>query len=114
MTSVFKFKIDDCSFGMLILSVVIIHCDITFLLLKTNLRFSCRAVAKYLQTLFDKEAVNGKRVVGMDSLLNGKTRKEASRMFFETLVSLIIIIVMFRFSFILVISYAFVRGSMRM
>ncbi|PQP96353.1 sister chromatid cohesion 1 protein 4 [Prunus yedoensis var. nudiflora] len=45
-----------------------------------------RAVAKYLQTLFDKEAVNGKRVLGMDSLLNGKTRKEASRMFFETLV----------------------------
>ncbi|KAH0994442.1 hypothetical protein GBA52_018306 [Prunus armeniaca] len=45
-----------------------------------------RAVAKYLQTLFEKEAVNGKRVLGMDSLLNGKTRKEASRMFFETLV----------------------------
>ncbi|XP_062005497.1 sister chromatid cohesion 1 protein 4 isoform X2 [Rosa rugosa] len=45
-----------------------------------------RAVAKYLQTLFDKEAVHGKKVLGMDNLLNGKTRKEASRMFFETLV----------------------------
>nr|XP_011466093.1 PREDICTED: sister chromatid cohesion 1 protein 4 isoform X2 [Fragaria vesca subsp. vesca] len=45
-----------------------------------------RAVAKYLQTLFDQEAVHGKKVLGMDNLLNGKTRKEASRMFFETLV----------------------------
>ncbi|KAF4348794.1 hypothetical protein F8388_025701 [Cannabis sativa] len=45
-----------------------------------------RAVAKYLQTLFDKESVPGKRVLPMDNLLMGKTRKEASRMFFETLV----------------------------
>ncbi|KAK9292133.1 hypothetical protein L1049_020091 [Liquidambar formosana] len=45
-----------------------------------------RAVAKYLQTLFDKEAERGKRVIPMDNLLTGKTRKEASRMFFETLV----------------------------
>ncbi|XP_068317460.1 sister chromatid cohesion 1 protein 4-like [Pyrus communis] len=45
-----------------------------------------RAVAKYLQTLLDKEPAHGKKVLGMDSLLNGKTRKEASRMFFETLV----------------------------
>ncbi|XP_062105135.1 sister chromatid cohesion 1 protein 4 [Humulus lupulus] len=45
-----------------------------------------RAVAKYLQTLFDKESVHGKRVLPMDNLLTGKTRKEASRMFFETLV----------------------------
>ncbi|KAL1205818.1 Sister chromatid cohesion 1 protein 4 [Cardamine amara subsp. amara] len=45
-----------------------------------------RAVAKYLQTLFDKEAENGKNVLVADKLLTGKTRKEASRMFFETLV----------------------------
>ncbi|KAF2292039.1 hypothetical protein GH714_000287 [Hevea brasiliensis] len=45
-----------------------------------------RAVAKYLQTLFDKEAGHGRKVLLMDSLLVRKTRKEASRMFFETLV----------------------------
>ncbi|XP_050204858.1 sister chromatid cohesion 1 protein 4 [Mercurialis annua] len=45
-----------------------------------------RAVAKYLQTLFDKEAEHGRKVLLMDNLLTGKTRKEASRMFFETLV----------------------------
>ncbi|KAF5726326.1 putative cohesin subunit rad21 [Tripterygium wilfordii] len=45
-----------------------------------------RAVAKYLQVLFDKEAVHGRKFVLMDNLLAGKTRKEASRMFFETLV----------------------------
>ncbi|XP_031381582.1 sister chromatid cohesion 1 protein 4 isoform X1 [Punica granatum] len=45
-----------------------------------------RAVAKYLQTLFDKKAVRGKSTLPMDSLLAGKTRKEASRMFFESLV----------------------------
>jgi len=43
-------------------------------------------VAKYLQTLFDKETENGKNVLVADKLLAGKTRKEASRMFFETLV----------------------------
>ncbi|KAK2988116.1 hypothetical protein RJ640_017448 [Escallonia rubra] len=46
-----------------------------------------RAVAKYLQTLFDKEAERGrKKVLPMDNLLASKTRKEASRMFFEALV----------------------------
>ncbi|XP_010558576.1 PREDICTED: sister chromatid cohesion 1 protein 4-like isoform X2 [Tarenaya hassleriana] len=45
-----------------------------------------RAVAKYLQTLFDKETESGKNVVVVENLLAGKTRKEASRMFFETLV----------------------------
>ncbi|KAH7542143.1 hypothetical protein FEM48_Zijuj02G0042000 [Ziziphus jujuba var. spinosa] len=45
-----------------------------------------RAVAKYLQILFDKEAVHGRKVLPMDNLIAGKTRKEASRMFFETLV----------------------------
>ncbi|OMO82611.1 hypothetical protein COLO4_22916 [Corchorus olitorius] len=44
-----------------------------------------RAVAKYLQNLFEDEAVHGRRVLSMDSLLAHKTRKEASRMFFETL-----------------------------
>ncbi|XP_022718441.1 sister chromatid cohesion 1 protein 4-like isoform X2 [Durio zibethinus] len=45
-----------------------------------------RAVAKYLQNLFEDEAVHGRKVLFMDSLLARKTRKEASRMFFETLV----------------------------
>lgn len=45
-----------------------------------------RAVAKYLQVLFDKEAEHGRKVLSMDNLLVGKTRKEASRMFFEALV----------------------------
>lgn len=54
--------------------------------LKTIILFYYRAVAKYLQTIFDKEAENGKSVVVADKLLAGKTRKEASRMFFETLV----------------------------
>lgn len=45
-----------------------------------------RAVSKYLQTLFGREAVQGKKVLALDNLLVGKTRKEASRMFFETLV----------------------------
>ena len=47
-----------------------------------------RAVANYLQTLFDKEAEHGKKVIPINNLLAGKTRKEASRMFFETLVCL--------------------------
>ncbi|KAF9677008.1 hypothetical protein SADUNF_Sadunf08G0062600 [Salix dunnii] len=45
-----------------------------------------RAVAKYLQIIFDNEGGNGRKVISVDSLLAGKTRKEASRMFFETLV----------------------------
>ncbi|WCJ38920.1 sister chromatid cohesion 1 protein 4 [Euphorbia peplus] len=45
-----------------------------------------RAVARYLQTLFDKEAEHGRKILSMENLLAGKTRKEASRMFFETLV----------------------------
>ncbi|KEH23408.1 sister chromatid cohesion 1 protein [Medicago truncatula] len=45
-----------------------------------------RAVAKYLQTLFDKEELHGRQNLHLDNILAGKTRKEASRMFFETLV----------------------------
>ncbi|KAL3520448.1 hypothetical protein ACH5RR_018597 [Cinchona calisaya] len=45
-----------------------------------------RAVAKYLQTLFVKEAECDRKALPMDNLLVGKTRKEASRMFFEALV----------------------------
>ncbi|XP_047324860.1 sister chromatid cohesion 1 protein 4-like [Impatiens glandulifera] len=45
-----------------------------------------RAVAKYLQTAFDKESYQGRKVLAMDNLLVGRTRKEASRMFFEALV----------------------------
>lgn len=48
--------------------------------------YLCRAVSKYLQTLFIKESERGRTSLSMDSLLVGKTRKEASRMFFETLV----------------------------
>ncbi|KAL5703449.1 hypothetical protein ACHQM5_028539 [Ranunculus cassubicifolius] len=45
-----------------------------------------RGVAKYLQTVFDTETGHGRKNLSMDNLLYGKTRKEASRMFFETLV----------------------------
>ncbi|CAN0859926.1 Sister chromatid cohesion 1 protein 4 [Linum grandiflorum] len=46
-----------------------------------------RAVAKYLQNVFDgEEPGQGRKAVSMENLLAGKTRKEASRMFFETLV----------------------------
>ncbi|KAL2941447.1 Sister chromatid cohesion 1 protein 4 [Bienertia sinuspersici] len=45
-----------------------------------------RAVANYLQALFEKESDEMKKVISLDSLLVGKSRKEASRMFFETLV----------------------------
>ncbi|KAI3411715.1 uncharacterized protein J3R85_017674 [Psidium guajava] len=45
-----------------------------------------RAVAKYFQTLFYKEALHAKRGLVMETLLAGKTRKEASRLFFESLV----------------------------
>ncbi|KAI9077996.1 hypothetical protein K1719_040125 [Acacia pycnantha] len=45
-----------------------------------------RAVAKYLQALFGKEDVHGRKNLPLDNLIAGKTRKEASRMFFETLV----------------------------
>ncbi|KAK4436089.1 Sister chromatid cohesion 1 protein 4 [Sesamum alatum] len=45
-----------------------------------------RAVSKYLQTLFIKDADHGSKSLSMDNLLTGKSRKEASRMFFEALV----------------------------
>ncbi|XP_042038172.1 sister chromatid cohesion 1 protein 4-like [Salvia splendens] len=45
-----------------------------------------RAVSKYLQSAFIKEAGCGRASLSLDSLLIGKSRKEASRMFFETLV----------------------------
>ncbi|XP_073129865.1 sister chromatid cohesion 1 protein 4 [Henckelia pumila] len=45
-----------------------------------------RAVSKYLQMVFVKEAEFGRKSLSMDSLLIGKSRKEASRLFFETLV----------------------------
>ncbi|KAG4922544.1 hypothetical protein AAZX31_18G225500 [Glycine max] len=45
-----------------------------------------RAVANYLQTVFDKEDLHGRKELHLNNLLVGKTRKEASRMFFETLV----------------------------
>ncbi|KAM0947215.1 putative rad21/Rec8-like protein [Dioscorea sansibarensis] len=41
---------------------------------------------RYLKTLFDDEFGQGREMVTADRLLVGKTRKEASRMFFETLV----------------------------
>ncbi|WJX58323.1 asparaginyl-tRNA synthetase [Trifolium repens] len=45
-----------------------------------------RVAAKYLQTLFDKEDLHGRQNLHLENILAGKTRKEASRMFFETLV----------------------------
>ncbi|XP_071707838.1 sister chromatid cohesion 1 protein 4-like isoform X2 [Rutidosis leptorrhynchoides] len=45
-----------------------------------------KAVTKYLQIMFDKEAERGRNMLSVNNLLIGKTRKEASRMFFETLV----------------------------
>ncbi|KAJ3678169.1 hypothetical protein LUZ60_001972 [Juncus effusus] len=45
-----------------------------------------RGVARYLRVLFDEENGHGRKSVAIDQLLGGKTRKEASRMFFETLV----------------------------
>lgn len=45
-----------------------------------------RAVAKFLQTVLTKEVESGRNALSMDSLLVGKKRKEASRMFFEALV----------------------------
>lgn len=45
-----------------------------------------RAVANYLQVLFEKEDQHGKKEISLENLLTGKSRKEASRMFFETLV----------------------------
>ena len=45
-----------------------------------------RGVARYLKTLFDEESGRGRKNVVIDHLVNGKSRKEASRMFFETLV----------------------------
>ncbi|XP_068646879.1 sister chromatid cohesion 1 protein 4-like [Aristolochia californica] len=45
-----------------------------------------RAVARYLKSLFDNEDGGSRKVVPVDNLLAGKSRKEASRMFFETLV----------------------------
>ncbi|KAM0829786.1 hypothetical protein ACQ4PT_066670 [Festuca glaucescens] len=45
-----------------------------------------RGVARYLKTLFDEDSGLGRKNVAIDHLLRGKTRKEASRMFFETLV----------------------------
>ncbi|KAK7269052.1 hypothetical protein RIF29_21767 [Crotalaria pallida] len=45
-----------------------------------------RAVAKYLQASFDKEDLPERKNLQLDCILGGKTQKEASRMFFETLV----------------------------
>lgn len=48
--------------------------------------YLCRGVARYLKNMFDKESGRGRKSVAIDQLLAGKTRKEACRMFFETLV----------------------------
>lgn len=45
-----------------------------------------RGVARFLRSLFDDETGRGRTAVAVDQLLAGKSRKEASRMFFETLV----------------------------
>ncbi|XP_042385055.1 sister chromatid cohesion 1 protein 4-like isoform X1 [Zingiber officinale] len=45
-----------------------------------------RGVARYLKKVFDEESGHGRKSVAMDLLIARKSRKEASRMFFETLV----------------------------
>lgn len=62
-----------------------------------------RGVARYLKTLFDEESGLGRKSVAIDHLLNGKTRKEASRMFFETLVwcPLVFMVLMLYYAFML-------------
>ncbi|GLT68477.1 hypothetical protein SLA2020_407030 [Shorea laevis] len=48
--------------------------------------FSDQGCFQVSPDFIEKEAVHGRKVLAMDNLLAGKTRKEASRMFFETLV----------------------------
>jgi hypothetical protein len=55
-----------------------------------------RGVARYLKTLFDEESGLGRKSVAIDHLVRGKTRKEASRMFFETLVRRLIFFAVLR------------------
>ncbi|KAG6506747.1 hypothetical protein ZIOFF_032076 [Zingiber officinale] len=45
-----------------------------------------RGVARFLKKVFDEESGHGRKSVALDHLITGKSRKEASRMFFETLV----------------------------
>lgn len=73
------------SVAYLLKVIIYVHNFLAAMLLHFS---SCRAVAKYLQVLFDKEAQQSRKVIPMDNLLFGKTRKEASRMFFEALVCL--------------------------
>ncbi|CAI9279791.1 unnamed protein product [Lactuca saligna] len=44
-----------------------------------------KAVGNYLQNIFNKEEENRRKALRINNLLNGKTCKEASRMFFKTL-----------------------------
>ncbi|CAI9293304.1 unnamed protein product [Lactuca saligna] len=44
-----------------------------------------KAIGKYLQNIFNKEEENRRKALRMNNLLNEKTCKEASRMFFKTL-----------------------------
>lgn len=77
---------------ILVLLAIIFSCTfirLAHILMFAHTLFSFRAVAKYLQNLFEDEAIHGRKVLSMDSLLDRKTRKEASRMFFETLVRLL-------------------------
>ncbi|XP_074588162.1 sister chromatid cohesion 1 protein 4-like isoform X2 [Curcuma longa] len=45
-----------------------------------------RGVGRYLKKVFDEESGHGRKSVAMDLLVARKSRREASRMFFETLV----------------------------
>ncbi|CAK9872915.1 unnamed protein product [Sphagnum jensenii] len=57
-----------------------------------TLDFLCRAVGRYLQGAFENVSTDPSRTeddvakIGLDYTLRGKSRKEAARMFFETLV----------------------------
>lgn len=45
-----------------------------------------RGVARYLKNLFEGESGRVRKSLAMDHIVAGRSRKEASRMFFETLV----------------------------
>lgn len=47
-----------------------------------------KCVARYLKSIFEEAETTSGSQVSLDSLLQGRTRKEAARMFFETLASI--------------------------
>ena len=58
----------------------------------------CRAVATYLKSIFEKvehmcsSESQQPAEISLDELLKGRTRKEAARMYFETLASILLLL----------------------